>query len=425
MVAFLLIVFFVLLFLGVPFVVLIPAAIIGTCLLYIPGVDFYVLVQQMVSGVRSPVLVAIPLFILAASIITSGESSNRLVRAVKASIGHLRGGLPICTNISSTLFGAVSGSTQATVAAIGQTMRPMMLDAGYSSSFTLALIINASDIAYLIPPSIGAIVYGVVANVSVGRLFLACVGPGLLISLLFSIYCVIYSKVKHIEKLPKADKRERNKALREAFWLAGFPVIVIGGIYSGLFSPTEAAAVSVAYAYLLEVVVYRSMTWDKFKGGLLTTGWITGATFILIGAGQAFSWLLSYNQIPQMILPGLVGLNPSPAKLVIIINIAYFLFCMFVSPVVAMYILVPIFAPYVASSGVDPLLLGVLVVLQGAIGSATPPFGCDIFTAQLIFRRPYFEVIREVPPFIIILLLTCVILYLVPDIALLLPRLAM
>ena len=417
--------FFILLFLGVPFVVLIPASIILTTIFFIPGVDFYILVQQMVSGVRSPVLLAIPLFILAANIITSGESSTRLVRAVKSSIGHLRGGLPICTNISCTLFGAVSGSTQATVAAIGKTLHPMMLSAGYSSSFSLALIINASDIAYLIPPSIGAIVYGVVANVSVGKLFLACVGPGVLISLLFSIYCVFYSKVKKIEKLPKAAKKERNQDIKDASWLFGFPIIVVGGIYTGLFSPTEAAAVSVAYAYFLEILIFRTMTFEKFKAGLLSTGWITGATFILIGAGQAFSWLLSYNMIPQMILPNIVGLEPSALKLTIVIMLSYFLFCMFVSPVVAIYILVPIFAPYVGPSGVDPLLLGVLVVLQGSIGSATPPFGCDIFTAQLIFRRPYFEVIREIPPFILILVITSLLVIFFPEIALFLPRIAM
>ena len=425
MVLFMFLVFFGLMFLGVPFVVIIPASIIFTTIFFSGGISFYTIVQQMISGVRSPVLMAIPLFILAASIITDGESSKRLVNAVNSSIGHLRGGLPISTSISSTFFGAVSGSTQATVAAIGQTMYPLMLDAGYSSSFSLGLIINASDIAYLIPPSIGAIVYGVVANVSVGKLFLACVGPGILISILFSIYSIIYSKVKKIPKLPKAPKDERNKAIKEASWLLGFPIIVIGGIYSGLFSPTEAAATSVAYAYFLELVIFKSLTFKNFKSQLLTTGWITGATFVLIGAGQAFSWLLSYNMIPQQILSSFIGTTQiTPLKLVIMVNVAYFVACMFISPVVAFYILVPIFAPYVASSGIDPLLLGVLVILQGAIGSATPPFGCDIFTAQLIFRKPYFEIIREIGPFIAILVLSAVIIYLVPGIALFLPNIA-
>jgi len=425
MVLFMFLVFFGLMFLGVPFVVIIPASIIFTTIFFSGGISFYTIVQQMISGVRSPVLMAIPLFILAASIITDGESSKRLVNAVNSSIGHLRGGLPISTSISSTFFGAVSGSTQATVAAIGQTMYPLMLDAGYSSSFSLGLIINSSDIAYLIPPSIGAIVYGVVANVSVGKLFLACVGPGILISILFSIYSIIYSKVKKIPKLPKAPKDERNKAIKEASWLLGFPIIVIGGIYSGLFSPTEAAATSVAYAYFLELVIFKSLTFKNFKSQLLTTGWITGATFVLIGAGQAFSWLLSYNMIPQQILSSFIGTTQiTPLKLVIMVNVAYFVACMFISPVVAFYILVPIFAPYVASSGIDPLLLGVLVILQGAIGSATPPFGCDIFTAQLIFRKPYFEIIREIGPFIAILVLSAVIIYLVPGIALFLPNIA-
>jgi C4-dicarboxylate transporter, DctM subunit len=414
----------IMLLLGFPFMII----LLGSLLLYlfvnIPAFNMTVIVQQVITGMIPPSLVAVPMFILAANIITAGQAAKRLIRMVKAFLGHIPGGLAITTNAACTLFGAVSGSTQATVAAIGGTMRPMLLEAGYSSPFTLALIINSSDIAFLIPPSIGFIVYGVVTGTSVGRLFLAGVGPGLLIFLLFSIYCYFYSIRNNIAGIPKADRIERNEAVRGGILVMGFPVIIIGGIYGGIFSPTEAAAVSVLYALILEGLIYRTITFSSMIDHFLQTGVITGVVFILVGAGNAFSWLLSFLRIPQTYLPRLFGEDPSYIYVVFIVVAAYFIACMFVDPIVAIYVLSPIFAPYVIQTGVDPVLLGVLVVLQCAIGSATPPFGCDIFTAQLIFRRPYLEIISHTPPFILILMLVTVLLVMFPQIALFLPNTA-
>ncbi len=411
---------------GFPFMVVLLGSLIIYVTFQMPSFDFSnVIIQQVVTGIIPPSLVAVPMFILAANIITSGQAAKRLIRMVKAFLGHIPGGLAITTNAACTLFGAVSGSTQATVAAIGGTMRPMLLDAGYSSSFSLALIINSSDIAFLIPPSIGFIVYGVVTGTSVGKLFLAGVGPGLLIFLLFSIYSYIYAKKNKIAGTEKADWKERKEAVRGGILVMGFPVIIIGGIYGGFFSPTEAAAMSVAYALILEGFVFRTLRVKSMIDHFLQTGVVTGVVFILVGAGNAFSWLLSFLRIPQTYLPPLFGDDPSRLYVIFIVVVAYFIACMFVDPIVAIYVLSPIFAPYVLQTGVDPILLGVLVVLQAAIGSATPPFGCDIFTAQLIFRRPYFEIIKGTPPFIFILLLVTVLLVIFPQIALFLPNAAL
>jgi tripartite ATP-independent transporter DctM subunit len=362
------------------------------------------------------------MFILAANIITSGRSAEKLIAMVKSFVGHIPGGLPITANACCTIFGGVSGSTQATVAAIGGTMRPMLLDAGYPSSFTLGLIINASDIAYLIPPSIGFIVYGVATSTSIGKLFLAGIIPGVLVFLLFSAYSLFYSKIKGIGLYPKANFHERLRAIRDGLPVMGFPVVIIGGIYSGIFSPTEAAAASVAYALILETLLYKSLTCAKIADAFLQTGIITGVVFILVGAGQALSWMLSFLQIPQQIMPVVLGTDPSMFRVILVVIAAYFVACMFVDPIVAIYVLSPIFKPYVAAAGIDTVLLGTIVCLQTAIGSATPPFGCDIFTAQLIFRRPYFEVIRHTPPFIIILLIVTALLVMFPSLALFLPN---
>lgn len=411
----------VMLLLGFPFMVV----LLGSLILYItvsmPGFNFMVMIQQILTGVTPPALVCVPMFILAANIITSGKSAEKLIDMVKSFFGHIPGGLPITANACCTIFGGVSGSTQATVAAIGGTMRPMLLKAGYPSSFTIGLIINASDIAYLIPPSIGFIVYGVATSTSIGKLFLAGIIPGILVFILFSIYSFFYSRIKNIGLYPKAGFNERVAAVKTGLPVLGFPVLIIGGIYTGLFSPTEAAAASVAYALILETAIYKSLTYALVKDAFLQTGVITGVVFILVGAGQALSWMLSFLQIPQQIMPVVLGTDPTALRVIVVVIVTYFIACMFVDPIVAIYVLSPIFHPYVAAKGIDPVLLGTIVCLQVAIGSATPPFGCDIFTAQLIFKRPYFEVIRHTPPFIIILLIVTAMLVMFPALALYLP----
>jgi tripartite ATP-independent transporter DctM subunit len=210
--------------------------------------------------------------------------------------------------------------------------------------------------------------------------------------------------------------------LKEGFPVLGFPFIIVGGIYAGIFSPTEAAAAAVLYALFLEFVVFRTMNMQKVIKILLDTGVVTGVVFVLVGAGQAFSWLISFMRIPEAVMPVILGTDPSQLQVIITVVIAYFVACMFVDPIVAIYVFSPIFAPYVIATGIDPVFLGVLVTLQAAIGSATPPFGCDIFTAQLIFRRPYLEVIASTPPFIIILLLATALIIIFPEIATVLPN---
>jgi len=382
------------------------------------------LVQQMIGGVEQTVLVAVPMFILAADIMIKGHTANRLLDLVSKFFGHIRGGLPVTTAVSCTLFGAVSGSTQATVVAMGKPLRPKLLEAGYSDRFSMALIINASDIALLIPPSIGMIIYGVVSGTSVGDLFIAGIGPGLMILVLFALYCYFISVWKGIPVLPKADWKARLKAVRKALLAFGFPVIIIGGIYTGTFSPTEAASMSVAYALLLEMVIYRQVKLADLPKVALSTGMITAVVFILVAAGMAFSWIISFAQIPNLLLGDILATAAdNPYQVLVLIAVAYFIGCMFVDPIVVILVLTPIFAPAIAAAGLDPVHVGTIIVLQAAIGSATPPFGCDIFTAVAIFRRPYMEIIRGTPPFIIILLASTGLLILFPQIALFLPEL--
>jgi tripartite ATP-independent transporter DctM subunit len=413
-----------LLFLGYPMKVPLTVAALFVVLVWFPGAAPETLVQQMIGGVQPAALIAVPMFILAAEIMTRGQAADRLLDLVMRFVGHVRGGLPITSAISCTLFGALSGSTQATVVAIGGPLRPKMLKAGYPDSFTTALIINASDIALLIPPSIGMIVYGVVSGTSIGELFIAGIGPGLLILVLFCFYCWVATVRMEIDPQPKATWPERWTALRKASLPLGFPIIIIGGIYAGIFSPTEAAAVSVLYAAVLEIGVYRELKIHDLPKLALNTGLVTSVVFVLVGAGAAFSWVISYAQLPSQLVSDLLGPDAGYTQIMATIAVAYFVGCMFVDPIVVILILTPIFHPVAVAAGIDPVLVGTVVTLQVAIGSATPPFGCDIFTAIAIFKRPYLEVIKGTPPFILILILASVLLIAFPDIALLLRNLA-
>ncbi len=414
----------ILLFLGFPMMIPLIAAPLVIIQFYFPAFNPMILTQQMIAGILPASLIAVPMFILAADIMTAGEMSNRLVDFVREFVGHIKGGMAITTAAACTIFGAISGSTQATVVAIGGTMRPHLLRGGYDDSFTTALIINSSDIALLIPPSIGMIVYGVVSGTSIGELFIAGIGPGILILAMFSLYSYFYAKIKGIPSQRKSTWAERWKATKRALVPFGFPVIIIGGIYSGFFSPTEAAAASVLYAAFVEMIIYDNVKIKDMREIALSTGLVTAVVFILVGVGVAFSWMISMARIPQMILPGIIGTDPTQLWVMFVIAVAFFIGCMFVDPIVVIMVLTPIFKPVVTSLGIDPVLVGTMVTLQAAIGSATPPFGCDIFTAIAVFKRPYFDVIRRTPVFIGMLLIASALLMFFPQIALFLRDLA-
>ncbi len=415
----------VLLLLGFPMMVpLIAGSLIGFVALFGGFGQLDTMVQQILGGIQPASLIAVPMFIFAADIMTRGQSANRLIDLVMTFVGHLKGGLAVSTATACTLFGAVSGSTQATVVAVGGPLRPRMLKAGYKDSFVLALVVNSSDIAFLIPPSIGMIIYGVVSGTSISELFIAGIGPGLLILFMFSVYSYIYAIRNNVPTEPKSTWSERGSAIQRALWPLGFPVIIVGGIYGGIFSPTEAAAACVLYALVLEMVVFREMSFNQLYSTAKSTGLITAVVFILVGAGAAFSYVISFAQIPQQVL-GAIGIDEMGQYGVLFtISIAFFVGCMFVDPIVVILILVPIFAPVVQAVGLDPVLVGTIITLQVAIGSATPPFGCDIFTAIAVFKRPYSEVVRGTPPFIIMLLTVAVLLIFFPQIALFLRDLA-
>jgi tripartite ATP-independent transporter DctM subunit len=414
----------VLLILSFPMMVPLFMAPLVSIKAYFAGLDPMNLTQQMLAGVKPLSLVAVPMFIFAADIISSGQAARRLTDLVLSFLGHVRGGLAITAVAACTIFGAVSGSCQATVVAIGGALRPRMIEDGYGESFSTGLMINSAGIALLIPPSIAMIIYGVVTGSSVGELFIAGIGPGLLVFVIFSLYCFFAANRLKVRKNAKASWAERGRAFRKAILALGFPVVVLGSIYKGLASPTEASAFAVLYAFVVEVLIYRNLSVKDIYRIALSTGLVTGVVFILLAMGAVFSWLVAFAKIPDQILPGILGTSPSALYLMVIIAISYFVACMFVDSIVAIMILSPIFHPMVMANGLDTVLIGIIVTMQAAIGAVSPPFGCNIFTAMAVFRQSYFSTIKNIWGFLVAYILSVILVIVFPQISLFLRDLA-
>ena len=382
--------------------------------IYAPQVAKVTVVQEMRNGIGTFVLLAVPMFILAADIMGHGEMADRLLGFVGSFVRHLPGGLALTTGATCTIFGAISGSTQATLVAIGRPMYKPLLKSGYSTSHTIALVMCNANIALLIPPSVAMIMYCVCTGVSVGDLFLCGFGPGIILFLGFAVYDVIFAKRHGLASSHKATWKERGTSFRRAILALGFPVIVLGGIYSGMFTPTEAATVAVFYALLIEGVVYRSLKLSDIPKICMSTATVTAAVFVLVAGGQAFSWIVSYARIPQAVASVFAGMQ-SQILILLIVSVFFFVACMFVDSIPVIIIMSPIILPVALNAGIDPLHLGIIVTLQSAIGCVTPPFGCNIFTACGIFHKPFIEVVKGLFPYMAINLLVGLILVLSPD----------
>ena len=416
MIIVLIIIMFACLLLGFPMFMSMILSSTVAILVFMTTMQPSTIIQQLMSGIDSFALLAIPLFIFAADIMSAGHTARRLIDFVKAFIGHIHGGLGVTLSGTCTLFGAISGSTQATVVAVGKTMRPMMLESGYRESDVDGLIVSSANIAALIPPSVTMIMYSVVTGASVGEMFIAGIGPGVLLFVLFAIYQYFHSKKLGVPCAPKTTWGEKGKATVDAILPLGFPIIVVGSIYSGLASPTEAAAISVLYAALLEMVVYRTVKIKDLGKIALSTGAVTATLFILLASGQIFSLVLTYANVPQMIATGVLGSAPSMTTILVWVTIFFFIAGMFVDPLIAVVVVTPIFYGPAMAAGIDPIWLGIIITIQCILGAISPPFGCNIFTACAAFDVPYMRVVRGLPVYMIIMVVISVILIFFPQI---------
>lgn len=380
-----------------------------------------VLVQRFIGGIDKFVLMALPLFILAGNLMVEGGLSKRILNWCKTLIGHISGGMAMTTQAATTVFGALSGSSPATVAAIGKIMYPEMTEKKYPKSFTLGLITSSGSVALLIPPSMTMIVYGSTMGVSVGSLFMAGVTVGLLYALFFMIYIYFYAK-KH--RLPKSERMPFSAVWKETkatFWSLLAPVIVLGGIYSGIFTPTEAAGVAVLYSIIIGLFIYKEINLkDLFKVSMKSA--IDSAqVMILVASCMVFLWALTILQIPQGLSMFLAENVTTAWAFLILLNLLLLILGMFLDPTPAVIIVAPLIAQTAYSLGIDPIHLGMIFVTNVTIGMFTPPFGLNLFVAQGISGASLGTVSRGVIPFLIVSLVALLTITYIPEISTVLP----
>ena len=385
---------------------------------YYPNMQESFIVQQMLVGIYSFVYTAIPMYIFAADIMCYGHSANRLIDLVRVFVRHIRGGMSIATAAGCLLFGAISGSSQATLVAIGRPMFPELLQGGYKEKDALAVITAACSLAMLIPPGTCMILYGVVTGTSIGNIFIAGILPGILVFILLAGYSFfVYGK---LPRLPRASLGDVLRVTKRALPTLGFPIIIMGGIYSGLLTPTEAAVAAVLYALILEMLLYRTINVKALCRIAVSSGMVSAAVFIIIAGGNVLSWLVSYARLPQEILPVLLGPEPTALYILVVASLMFFLGALLVDPFILIIILCPMFLPSVLKAGIDPVHFGIIVIMQAVLGNITPPFGPNIFTACAVFNKPYLDVIRGIAPYIAILAISSVLIIFFPQISLIL-----
>ena len=368
-------------------------------------------------------LMAIPFFILAGAFMTTGGVARRMIRFAIATVGHLHGGLAIASVMACVLFAAVSGSSPATVVAVGSIVIAGMVRAGYTQSFAAGVICNAGTLGILIPPSIVMVVYGAVTETSVGALFMAGVVPGLLLGLVLMVAIYIVARVRNMPRQPRASLGEVLTAGRDSIWGLLLIVIILGGIYGGVFTPTEAAAVAAVYAFVIAVFVYRDIGMRQVPEVLVEAAKVTIMLMFIIANALLFAHVLTTERIPQAIAEQIIAWDMSAWQFLIVVNILLLVAGAFMEPTGIILILAPILFPIAMQMGIDPVHLGIIMVVNLEIGMVTPPVGLNLFVTAGITRMSIGQVIRAALPWLMILLAYLVFITYVPIVSLWLPSL--
>lgn len=368
-------------------------------------------------------LLAIPFFLLAGAFMTTGGVAKRLIDFANATVGHIRGGLAIASVLSCMLFAALSGSSPATVAAVGSIAIAGMVRSGYPIEFGTGIITNAGTLGILIPPSVVMVVYAAATEQSVGRLFMAGVVPGLLLGLILMVVIYVVARKKNLPALPRATMREWLSAARKALWGLILMVIILGGIYSGAFTATEAAAVAAVYSFIVAVFIYKDISLKECPKVILEAGKLSVMLMFIIANAMLFAHVLTTEQIPQQLTSIVAAMDLAPWQFLIIVNIVLLVAGAFMEPSAIILILVPILFPIAMHLGIDPIHLGIIMVVNMEIGLLTPPIGLNLFVASAITKLPVTRVIKATIPWLSIMLLFLILITYVPEISLGLPDL--
>ncbi|MBN8193422.1 TRAP transporter large permease [Bacillus sp. NTK074B] len=382
-----------------------------------------IITQKAFTSLDSFPLLAIPFFMLAGILMGKGGVSQRLLNLATALVGWMVGGLSMVTIVSCMFFAAISGSGPATVAAIGGFMIPAMIARNYSGGYASAVAASAGSIGVIIPPSIPFVLYGVIGGVSVGNMFLAGILPGLMIGLALMLTAYIIAKKRGYSPEVQASFHFKDvlKALNDAKWALLIPVIILGGIYGGVFSPTEAAVVAVVYSLIVGLFVYKELTWKSVFESFREAVVINATTMIIIGLSVSFAYFMTLEQIPNDIATFLTELSTNPIIILIAINILLLIVGMFIDTISALVVLTPILLPIVVAVGVDPVHFGVILVANLAIGFITPPLGVNLFVASSVGGVRFEKIAWAIIPFLVSMFICLLVITFFPPLSLWLP----
>ena len=421
-IAFLFISLFGLMLIGVPVAVSLGASTVLTMLLF-TSLDVSEVPQRIFDGINKFPLMAIPMFILAGNLLSKGGSARRIIDFAKSMVGHLPGGLPMSAIFACVIFAAVSGSSPATVVAIGSIMFVAIKEAGYPKEYAVGGITTAGSLGILIPPSVVMIVYGVTAEVSIAQLFMAGVVPGLMLGGMMILQTYIGAKKLGFKATTPEPWSERIKKFFRAFWALLIVVVVIGGIYGGIFTPTEAAAASAIYALIISLFVYKDIKFKDLWDICLESAITTAMIFFIIANAFVFAYLLATENIPQTIADSILAANIGKIGFLIIVNILLFIMGQFMEPSSVVMIMVPLLLPIAKALGVDPVHFGILLIVNMEIGMITPPVGLNLFVASGLTGMNLKDVIVSCLPWTLTLFIGLILVTYVPEISLWLPNL--
>ncbi len=407
----------VLLLLGFPIYLVLLTAV-SVALVFFMNIPLAALHQNMFGAIDVYALLAIPYFIYAGELMGRGSVAQRLVDFVQAGVGSVRGSLGVTTVGTSAIFGAISGASAATVATIGRVMLPAMRKAGYPERFTAGLITSVGAIDIIIPPSIPMIIYGMAAEQSVPRLYAAGVLPGLMLAGMLALYVVWFARRNGIGAGEAFDGKRFLRASGRGIWALGAPFIILGGIYGGVFAPTEAAGVACVYAAFVTRFVYRELGWRDIVKAAGTTALFTGQVLIIVACAAVFAWLLTVNQVPATVVGWLQALALPNWVLLLAINVVLLAIGCFLDPLSAILLLSPLLVPVVKAAGIDPIHFGIIFTVNLAIGLFHPPFGMNIFVAQSVLKLELPVIYRGILPFLVIYLVALMLITYIPAISL-------
>jgi tripartite ATP-independent transporter DctM subunit len=391
------------------------ASILG---IHLSNVNMLISVKELFSSINKFPLAAIPFFILAGNIMDTGGISRRLVEFAKSIVGGVQGGLPMTMVLTCMIFAAVSGSSVATTFAIGAILIPALIKHGYPRPYAASLQATSAELGVIIPPSIPLILYGVSAEVSIGELFIAGIGPGLFIGGVLMLFVWLYCKYKGWGKNDGEGRLGLGRATLKAGWALLMPVIILGGIYGGVFTPTEAAAVAVFYALVVGMVIYREIGISDLFGILRKSVLSSAVIMFIIANAGLFAFLLTRAGVPEAIGLWLKDILQSPGLFLLGVNVTLFLIGMFIETSAAILVLAPILVPVAMFFGIDPVHFGLIMVVNLAMGMITPPFGVNLFAACTVARLSLDKVIKDLIPFVLVVFACLMIITYVPSLSL-------